>query len=72
MVLTKGYRRFLKPGYVAFDLGAHSGEHLGHIAHLVGKNGTVYAFEPILHLATVLRKRLRTTPHVHIREAAVS
>ena len=72
MVLTEGYRRFLKPGNVAVDLGAHSGEHLGQIAHLVGENGTVYAFEPIPHLATALRKRFRTTPRVHIREAAVS
>ncbi|TXM65580.1 FkbM family methyltransferase [Methylobacterium sp. WL12] len=72
MVLTEGYRRFLKPGDVAVDLGAHSGEHLGQIAHLVGENGAVHAFEPIPHLATALRERFRTTPRVHIREAAVS
>ena len=72
MVLMEGYRRFIRPGDVAVDLGAHSGEHLGQIAHLVGEAGAVYAFEPIPHLAAALQERFKATPRIHIREAAVS
>jgi FkbM family methyltransferase len=72
MVLTEGYRRFLKPGDVAIDVGAHSGEHLGSLARFVGEEGLVHAFEPVPHLAQALRTRFRTSPRIRIHEAAVS
>lgn len=72
MVLTEGYRRLLKPGDVAVDVGAHAGEHLNHFVRLVGETGTVHAFEPVPHLAKALEARYRSVRGVHIHQAAVS
>lgn len=44
--VTRALRRILKRGDVAIDIGAHVGYHAILMAQLVGKNGTVLAFEP--------------------------
>jgi FkbM family methyltransferase len=37
----------IKPGFVIFDVGTNIGETLMSFAHLVGKGGFVYGFEPV-------------------------
>ena len=56
--LTQGtvdvLRRFLRPGDVAIDIGAHTGDSTLPIALAVGKTGTVLALEPNIHAFKVL------------------
>lgn len=49
-------RKFLSPGDVAIDIGAHSGDSAIPIALAVGKQGCVLAFEPNQHVFPVLKK----------------
>ncbi len=46
-LLESNYRRWLKPGDTAIDVGAHRGRHLGPIWQSVGDAGQVIAFEPL-------------------------
>src|SRR5438094_590365 len=39
-------RRIVRRGEIAFDIGAHFGEHSVLLADLVGPHGRVFAFEP--------------------------
>lgn len=38
--------RWIRPGAVVYDIGAHIGYHSAHFAACVGQSGKVYAFEP--------------------------
>ena len=40
------YRRVVKPGSVALDIGANIGSHTLPLAQIVGPSGRVYSFEP--------------------------
>ncbi len=56
-------RKFLSPGDVAIDIGAHSGDSTIPIALAVGKGGCVFALEPNRYVFPVLQKNseLNTT-----------
>ena len=41
-------KKFLKKNENVIDIGANIGRYSFELSSLVGKNGTVYAFEPIL------------------------
>lgn len=45
--LTFHYSKFLKDGSNVLDIGANKGEHTMEFVDLIGKDGTVIAFEPI-------------------------
>lgn len=45
--VTSAMVRFLRPGDIAFDVGANCGFHSLLASRLVGANGRVYAFEPL-------------------------
>ncbi len=49
-------RRFLKPGDVAIDVGAHTGDTSIPMALSIGKSGCVLALEPNPYVFAVLRK----------------
>jgi FkbM family methyltransferase len=49
-------RRFLKPGDVAIDIGAYTGDTAIPMAIAVGKSGTVFALEPNKYVFPVLEK----------------
>jgi FkbM family methyltransferase len=49
-------RRFLRPGDVAIDIGAHAGDTSLPIALAVGPAGTVFAFEPNPYVFPVLQR----------------
>jgi FkbM family methyltransferase len=49
-------RRFLSPGDVAIDIGAHTGDSAIPMALAVGKSGAVLALEPNPYVFPVLRK----------------
>ena len=40
------YRRIVRAGFVALDIGANIGSHTLPLAQLVGPSGRVYSFEP--------------------------
>jgi FkbM family methyltransferase len=49
-------RKFLAPGDVAIDIGAHTGDSTIPIALAVGRQGSVLALEPNRHVFSVLKK----------------
>ena len=44
--LTRQIKRFFRPGFVAFDVGANVGSHTLTMSDRAGKDGKVFAFEP--------------------------
>jgi FkbM family methyltransferase len=40
------FKKYVKPGSVALDIGGHIGTHTLNLSRLVGDNGQVYVFEP--------------------------
>lgn len=68
------FDRFLRPGMVMFDVGAHIGEYALLAAKLVGASGEVHAFEPQAQLFPVLTQsvRLNDFNHVVLNRTAVS
>ena len=50
--------RYVKPGTVAYDLGANYGMHTLLLARLVGPAGRVYAFEPNPEICAALEEQL--------------
>lgn len=52
------FRRLLRPGDLALDLGAHLGVYALSAAEVVGAAGRVHAFEPNPRLAGLLRRSL--------------
>lgn len=71
-LLSKGYRRFLGPGQVVFDVGSHAGLHLEQFLDLIGPTGRVVAFEPIPALADALASKYRDRSNVDIRKMALA
>jgi len=52
-------RRFLKPGMVFVDVGAHLGEYTLLAASLLGSSGHVHAFEPGPEVFEILRRNIQ-------------
>jgi len=50
--------KYLKPGMVAFDIGAHVGFYTLMFSKIVGLSGKVYAFEPLPDNYRILQKHL--------------
>lgn len=56
-------RRFVRPGDVALDIGAHIGLHLVLLSELVGPGGRVHAFEPNPAQSRLLASTVRRLPN---------
>jgi len=56
------FRRFLKPGDVAIDIGAHTGDSTMPMALAVGTRGTVFALEPNPYVFKVLERNAALNP----------
>jgi FkbM family methyltransferase len=72
--ITDQFLRYVKKNYIVYDLGANIGYYTLIASKSVGKNGKVYAFEPLPPNITYLRKHveLNGLNNVHIYECAVS
>ncbi len=55
-------RKFLSPGDVAIDIGAHTGDSTVPIALAVGKTGCVIALEPNRYVFPILQKNAELNP----------
>lgn len=66
--------QYILPGDLVLDVGAHVGFYTLLASTLVGKKGTVIAFEPLPDNLVYLRKHLRLNQNKNVRivEAAVS
>lgn len=64
--------RFVRNGGVTVDVGASWGLFSYHLARRVGKDGTVFSFEPHPANKLVLEKLAKARPQVRFRAAAVS
>lgn len=64
------FARLLRPGDVAFDVGAHIGWVAVQFAQAVGSGGRVLAFEPGSNNLPYLRRNLAPFPQAKIIEAA--
>ena len=72
---TEIFRKIIAPGWTVIDCGAHIGYHTLEFARLVGKSGTVYAFEPAPTSFKFLEKNVKVNgfaDYVHLFRAAVS
>ncbi len=67
--LRRHYARFLRPGDLAFDLGAHVGNHARCFA---GLGARVLAVEPQPEFAAWLRRLFRARPEVTVLECAIA
>ena len=56
------YRAFLKPGEMAIDIGAHTGDTSVPMAFAVGKAGCVLAIEPNKYVFKILAENARLNP----------
>lgn len=67
-------RKFLRPGMVVLDIGAHLGYYTRIFSRLVGKSGRVFAFEPCPENIPVLRYNLSRAQYCNVKiiEKAVS
>jgi FkbM family methyltransferase len=65
-------KRILSHGDVAVDIGAHVGLVTRPLAHLVGRRGSVYAFEPDPGLFDLLKRNVRMFPQVTASQLAMS
>lgn len=70
-LLAATYESILKEGDIVFDIGAHSGRHLANFARLVGPSGSVFAFEPLPHMARHLRHIYASDSRVKVLEVAL-
>ena len=62
-------QRFLKPGMVMVDVGAHLGEYTLLAAETVGKTGQVHAFEPQANLFPVVEENVKNN---HFKNTTVN
>jgi FkbM family methyltransferase len=65
------FQKLLRPGQAAFDAGAHIGWITLWLAHLVGPQGRVLAFEPGSNNLGYLRRNVAALSKVRLIEAAV-
>lgn len=72
--ISKLLNRMLRPGHVAFDIGANIGMHTVIMANCVGPTGTVHCFEPDPHPFGRLKRNLALNgfDFVHAHQAALS
>jgi FkbM family methyltransferase len=72
--LDRFFDATVQPGMIVADVGAHVGIHTLSLAARVGCDGHVYAFEPVPHVAALLRRHIklnRLADRVTIVEKAV-
>ncbi|MBR0896457.1 FkbM family methyltransferase [Bradyrhizobium tropiciagri] len=60
-------RTLVKPGSLVLDIGANVGAHTLHLAHLVGPQGRVLAFEPTDFAFRKLNRNLELNPELQKR-----
>ncbi|MGB3405414.1 MAG: FkbM family methyltransferase [Microcoleaceae cyanobacterium] len=72
--LQKAFASYLQPGHVFYDIGANIGFFTVLAAQLVGKSGSVYAFEPVPENAERVRynAKLNQFSNVTVYQKAVS
>ena len=68
--VVRSYRRLVRPGHVAVDVGANIGAHTLPLAAAVGATGRVFAFEPTGWAFAKLRANLELNPSLHDRVTA--
>lgn len=70
--LTNFFLRYVAPGMVCIDVGAHVGFYTMLFAQLVGREGRVLAFEPTPWTHALLRENASELPGVSLFQKAVS
>jgi FkbM family methyltransferase len=68
------FEKYLKPGQIVFDIGAHAGFLTMLASVLIGESGRVFAFEPLPRNISYLKEHLKLNnlTNVQVIEAAVS
>lgn len=61
--VVDGLRAFIRPGDVAIDIGAHTGDSTLPMALAAGSSGRVLALEPNPYVFAVLERNARLNPH---------
>lgn len=70
---TKMIKKILKPGDIVVDIGANRGYYALMESRLVGKNGKVYAIEPVQDNINALKKNieLNNYPNIKVFQVAI-
>lgn len=71
-ILERDYRRLLRRGDVAADVGAHRGRHTTVFVSLVGEAGMVLAFEPLPTEFAELQRVAGQRSHVRLHNVALA
>src|SRR5271165_3132248 len=61
---TRAIRRWVRPGFIALDVGANIGTHTLELARQVGSMGKVFAFEPTFFAHSKLLRNLALNPNL--------
>ena len=64
--MQEALRRFLKPGAIFYDIGAHAGFHSFFGAQLVAPGGRVFAFEPNPGSQQSIARQISANPHLQV------
>jgi FkbM family methyltransferase len=64
--MQEALQRFVRPGAVVYDVGAHVGFHSLYSALLVGPSGRVIAFEPDPEAIETLRREVSANPGLRV------
>jgi len=62
--MQESFLRFVRPGTVVYDVGAHVGFHALFCGLLVGPSGRVFAFEPDPQCRTSLERQIAANPQL--------
>ena len=71
-VLQENYRRFLSPGDVVIDIGAHTGRHLKAMLDIIGPTGQAIAVEPQPKIFSYLSTEYGHRANVSLHNVALS
>jgi FkbM family methyltransferase len=64
--MQEAFRRYIRPGAVVYDVGAHAGFHSLYCALLAGPTGRVIAFEPDPEAIDTLSREISANPGLRV------
>jgi len=70
--LTNFFLRYIKPGMVCIDIGAHVGFYTMLFSQLVGEDGRVHSFEPTTWTFALLERNTASLSNVTLQKKAIA
>ena len=64
--MQNAFAKYIRPGFIVYDVGAHAGYHSLLCGLLVGPAGRVFAFEPHPHNRQSIQRQLDLNPGINV------